>query len=62
MSGQRTLLELLYFSTANLTSVGLSDVLANRQVARSVATIEQLAVVAMVISRPVALTVMRSHR
>ena len=63
--GQRSLLELIYFSTANLTSVGLSDVLAIRPVARSGAIIEQLCgvmYVAMVISRLVALTVTRAHR
>ncbi len=62
--GQRTLLELLYYSAANLTSVGLSDVVPIRPHARALATIEQLGgvmYVAMVISRLVALTVMRSR-
>ncbi|MEO7267615.1 MAG: ion channel [Knoellia sp.] len=59
----RTFLELLYLSGANLTSVGLSDVLPVGPEARAVAIIEQLAgvmYVAMVISRLVALTVMRN--
>ncbi|EAP99561.1 hypothetical protein JNB_05295 [Janibacter sp. HTCC2649] len=59
----RTFLELLYLSGANLTSVGLSDVLPVGPQARAVAIIEQLAgvmYVAMVISRLVALTVMRN--
>lgn len=62
--GQRTFLELVYFSGANLTSVGLSDVGSIRPVARSVTTIEQLGgvlYVAMVISRLVALTVLRNR-
>ncbi|GGL26725.1 two pore domain potassium channel family protein [Phycicoccus endophyticus] len=63
--GQRSLLELLYFSGANLTSVGLSDVGPVRPQARAVVTIEQLGgvlYVAMVISRLVALTVMRARQ
>ncbi|HSF97252.1 MAG TPA: ion channel [Ornithinibacter sp.] len=63
--GQRTLLELLYFSGANLTSVGLSDVGPIRPQARAIVTIEQLGgvmYVAMVISRLVALTVLRSRQ
>ncbi|GGB69823.1 metal transporter [Knoellia flava TL1] len=62
---QRSFLELLYLSGANLTSVGLSDVLPVGPQARAVAIIEQLAgvmYVAMVISRLVALTVMRNQR
>lgn len=62
--GQRTLLELIYFSGANLTSVGLSDIVAIRPLARAVTTIEQLGgvvYVAMVISRLVALTVLRNR-
>ena len=62
--GQRTLLELLYYSGANLTSVGLSDVGPIRPHARAIGTIEQLGgvmYVAMVISRLVALTVMRAR-
>lgn len=63
--GQRTLLELLYYSAANLTSVGLSDVVPIKPQARAVGTLEQLGgvlYVAMVISRLVALTVMRSRQ
>lgn len=62
--GQRTLLELLYYSGANLTSVGLSDVGPIRPEARAIGTVEQLTgvmYVAMVISRLVALTVMRAR-
>jgi len=60
----KTFLELLFFSGANLTSVGLSDVVSVGPQARSVAIIEQLGgvmYVAMVISRLVALTVMRNR-
>lgn len=63
--GQRTLLELLYFSGANLTSVGLSDVGPIRPQARAMVTVEQLGgvlYVAMVISRLVALTVIRARQ
>jgi hypothetical protein len=63
--GQRTFLELLYYSGANLTSVGLSDVGPIRPEARAMGTVEQLAgvmYVAMVISRLVALTVMRARQ
>ncbi len=63
--GQRTFLELIYLSTAQLTSVGLSDVVAVKPEARAVSTVEQLGgvmYVAMVISRLVALTVMRSRQ
>lgn len=63
--GQRSLLELLYYSAANLTSVGLSDVVPIRAQARAFGTLEQLAgvmYVAMVISRLVALTVMRARQ
>jgi len=62
--GKRTLLELIYYSGANLTSVGLSDVGPIRPHARAIGTVEQLAgvmYVAMVISRLVALTVMRAR-
>ena len=62
---KRDFLELLYFSGANLTSVGLSDVLPVGPQARAVSIIEQLGgvmYVAMVISRLVALTVMRNQR
>ena len=63
--GQRTFLELLYYSGANLTSVGLSDVGPILPEARAVGTIEQLGgvmYVAMVISRLVALTVIRARQ
>ena len=63
--GQRTFLELLYYSRAVLTSVGLSDVGPVLPEARAVGVIEGLAgvmYVAMVISRLVALTVMRSRQ
>ncbi|HBO54186.1 ion channel [Janibacter terrae] len=62
--GRKTFLELLYFSGANLTSVGLSDVGAVKPHARAAVIIEQLSgvlYVAMVISRLVALTVMRAR-
>jgi hypothetical protein len=63
--GQRSFLELIYYSGAVLTSVGLSDVGPVLPQARAVGTIEGLAgvmYVAMVISRLVALTVMRSRQ
>ncbi len=63
--GKRTFLELLYFSGANLTSVGLSDVGPIKPQARALVTVEQLGgvlYVAMVISRLVALTVMRARQ
>ncbi|QFQ29888.2 two pore domain potassium channel family protein [Janibacter melonis] len=62
---RRSFLELLFFSAANLTSVGLSDVGAIRPHARAVTIIEQLTgvmYVAMVISRLVALTVAKARR
>lgn len=62
---RRSFLELLYFSAANLTSVGLSDVGAVRPHARAVTILEQLTgvmYVAMVISRLVALTVAKARR
>lgn len=61
----RSFLELLFYSAANLTSVGLSDVVAVGPQARAVSILEQLAgvmYVAMVISRLVALTVMRNQQ
>lgn len=61
-TGRRTFLELLFFSGANLTSVGLADIVPVKPHARAAVTIEQLSgvlYVAMVISRLVALTVMR---
>lgn len=63
-TGPKSFLELLYFSAANLTSVGLSDVVAVEPHARAATIIEQLGgvlYVAMVISRLVALTVMRAR-
>jgi hypothetical protein len=59
-----TFLELLYFSGANLTGCGLSDITSVGSQARAVTIIEQLAgvlYVAMVISRLVALTAMRNR-
>ncbi len=64
-AGERTFLELIYLSAAQLTSVGLSDVVPILPEARAVCTVEQLAgvmYVAMVISRLVALTVMRARQ
>lgn len=63
--GQQSFLELIYLSGANLTSVGLSDVGPIRSHARAIVTVEQLSgvlYVAMVISRLVALTVMRARQ
>ncbi len=63
--GRQSFLELLYLSGANLTSVGLSDVGPIREQARAIVTVEQLSgvlYVAMVISRLVALTVMRARQ
>lgn len=60
--GQRTFLELLYLSFANLTSVGLSDVTAVLPFARSFVIIEQVAgvmYVALIIARVVGLTIHR---
>ena len=61
---ERTFLELLFLSGANLTSVGLSDVVPVGAQARSLTILEQLSgvmYVAMVISRLVALTVIRNR-
>ncbi|KGN42084.1 ion channel [Knoellia aerolata] len=61
---QRSFLELLYLSAANLTSVGLSDIVPVGSQARAFAILEQLGgvmYIAMVISRLVALTVLRSR-
>ncbi len=58
----RTWFELLYVSFAQLTSVGLSDVVPIRPHARSVAMLEQVAgvfYIALVVARMVGLTVMR---
>jgi hypothetical protein len=61
---QRTWFELLYLSFAQLTSVGLSDVVPIEPHARSVAILEQVAgvfYIALVVARMVGLTVVR-HR
>ena len=60
--GQRSFLELLYLSFANLTSVGLSDVTAVLPHARAVVIIEQVLgvmYVALIIARVVGLTITR---
>jgi hypothetical protein len=60
--GQRTWVELLFLSFTTLTSTGLSDVIPIRAFARGLVMIEQLAglaYVAMLVSRLVALMVMR---
>ena len=63
--GTERFFDLLFFSFTNLTSVGLSDILPVGGHARSVVILEQIAgvlYVAMVISRLVALTVMRNQQ
>jgi hypothetical protein len=60
--GQRSFLELLYLSFANLTSVGLSDVTAVLPMARSVVIIAQVVgvmYVALIVARVVGLTITR---
>lgn len=60
----RSFLEMLSFSAANLAGVGLSDIAAVKPHARSFVIVEQLGgalYVAMVISRLVAMAVMRSR-
>jgi hypothetical protein len=60
----RTWMELLFLSFTTLTSTGLSDVTPLRAFARAVVMIEQLAglgYVAMLVSRVVALTVLRAR-
>lgn len=62
-SGDRTWFELLFSSFANLTGVGLSDVLPVLPQARSVVMVEQITgvmYVALVISRLVGLTTVRA--
>ena len=62
---QRTWVELLFLSFTNLTSTGLSDITPIKPFARSLVMIEQLAglaYVAMLVSRLVALTVLRGRR
>jgi hypothetical protein len=61
-AGERTWMELLFLSFTTLSSTGLSDVVPVQPFARGVVMMEQLAglgYVAMVVSRLVALTVMR---
>jgi Ion channel len=61
---QRTWMELLFLSFTNLTSTGLSDVVPVKPFARGVVMIEQIAglsYVAVLVSRLVALTVVRSR-
>jgi len=61
---QRSWMELLFLSFTNLTSTGLSDVVPVKPVARSIVMIEQLAGLAYVVvlvSRLVALTVVRTR-
>jgi len=63
--GHRTWMELLFLSFTNLTSTGLSDVTPVKPFARGLVMLEQLgglAYVAMLVSRLVGLTVMRSQR
>lgn len=60
--GQRTFLELLYLSFANLAGVGLSDVVPVEPMARSMVSVCQVAgvmYVALIIARVVGLTIMR---
>lgn len=62
---QRTWFELLYMSFAQLTSVGLSDVVPVGAHARSVAILEQVAgvfYIALVVARMVGLTVIKNQR
>ena len=64
-TGDRTWMELLFLSFTTLTSTGLSDVVPVKPVARSLNMIQQLAgvaYVAMVVSRLVALAVLRPRR
>ena len=63
-TGDRTWMELLFLSFTTLSSTGLSDVVPVRPFARGLVMIEQLAglaYVAMVVSRLVALMVMRRN-
>jgi hypothetical protein len=64
-TGDRSWMELLFLSFTTLTSTGLSDVVPVKAFARSLSMIEQLcglAYVAMLVSRLVALTVLRRAR
>ena len=61
-TGERTWMELLFLSFTTLTSTGLSDVVPVKPFARALVMIEQLAglaYVVMLVSRLVALTVLR---
>jgi hypothetical protein len=61
-TGERSWVELLFLSFTTLTSTGLSDVVPVKAFARSMVMIEQVAglgYVAMIVSRLVALTVLR---
>ncbi|MEA2191859.1 MAG: hypothetical protein QOI73_1980 [Solirubrobacteraceae bacterium] len=63
-AADRTWVELLFLSFTTLSSTGLSDIVPVRPFARSLSMLEQiagLAYVAMVVSRLVALTVLRPH-
>ena len=62
--GQRSWMELLFLSFTTLTSTGLSDVVPVKSFARSLVMIQQLAglaYVAVLVSRLVALTVLRAR-
>ena len=62
--GQRSWMELLFLSFTTLTSTGLSDVVPLKAFARSLVMIQQLAglaYVAVLVSRLVALTVLRAR-
>ena len=62
--GQRSWMELLFLSFTTLTSTGLSDVVPVKAFARSLVMIQQLAglaYVAVLVSRLVALTVLRAR-
>ena len=62
--GQRSWMELLFLSFTTLTSTGLSDVVPVKAFARSMVMIQQLAglaYVAVLVSRLVALTVLRAR-
>jgi hypothetical protein len=62
--GQRSWMELLFLSFTTLTSTGLSDVIPVKAFARSLVMIQQLAglaYVAVLVSRLVALTVLRAR-
>ena len=63
-SADRTWMELLFLSFTTLSSTGLSDVVPIKSFARSLVMLEQLAgvaYIAMVVSRLVGLTVLRSR-